>query len=86
MRARTKGWPHTHAWFSLGRWGKLINVLALIYGGFMIINIALWNDTGLFGDFGTDGRASLEPVHQHVHQAVRSGARGHAGLAAASRR
>ena len=35
-----------------GRWGKLVNILALIYGGLMIINIALWADTGLFGDFG----------------------------------
>ena len=30
------------AWFSLGRWGKLVNILALVYGGLMIINIALW--------------------------------------------
>ena len=62
MRARMRGWPHTKAWFSLGRWGKLINVAALIYGGLMIVNIALWADTGLFGDFGTDGRLYWNPM------------------------
>ena len=45
--ARTRGWPHTKAWFSLGRWGMLVNILALIYGGLMIINIALWHDENL---------------------------------------
>ena len=59
MRARMKGWPHTRAWFHLGRWGKLINVLALLYGGLMIINIALWNDPALFGDFGSANRGSF---------------------------
>jgi amino acid transporter len=62
LRARMRGWPHTKAWFSLGSWGKLINVAALIYGGLMIINIALWADTGLFGDFGTDGRLYWNPM------------------------
>jgi amino acid transporter len=62
MRARMRGWPHTKAWFNLGSWGKLINVAALIYGGLMIINIALWADTGLFGDFGTDGRLYWNPM------------------------
>jgi len=61
MRARMKGWPQTRAWFSLGRWGKLVNGLALVYGGLMIVNIALWADTGLFGDFGTDGRLFWNP-------------------------
>jgi amino acid transporter len=61
MRARTKGWPHARAWFSLGRWGKIINVVALIWGGLMIINIALWNDPALFGDFGSSGRAFWNP-------------------------
>ncbi len=41
--ARRKGWPHEGAWFSLGRWGTiLVNILALVWGGLMIINIALW--------------------------------------------
>jgi amino acid transporter len=62
MWARTKGWPHASAWFSLGRWGKVINILALIWGGLMIVNIGLWNDTALFGDFGTEGRLFWNPT------------------------
>jgi hypothetical protein len=38
-----------------------VNILALIYGGVMIVNIALWNDPGLFGDFGGEGRAYWNP-------------------------
>jgi len=41
LGARLRGWPRTRAPFSLGRWGMLINILALIYGGVMIINF-LW--------------------------------------------
>jgi urea carboxylase system permease len=59
--ARRKGWPRTKAWFNLGRWGMPVNILALIYGGLMIINIALWNDEALFGDFGTGTRALWNP-------------------------
>jgi amino acid transporter len=40
MRARARGWPKTSAPFRLGRWGILVNVLALVYGGAMIINFA----------------------------------------------
>src|SRR5262249_53323654 len=40
MRARLRGWPKTKAPFSLGRWGIWINLLALIYGGGMLVNIA----------------------------------------------
>jgi urea carboxylase system permease len=54
--ARRKGWPHKGAWFSLGSWGTIINVLALIWGGVMVINIGIWTDTNLFGDFGNDLR------------------------------
>lgn len=61
LAARFRGWPHQKAWFSLGRWGKLVNILALIYGGLMIINIALWADGSLFGDWGTDGRLFWNP-------------------------
>ena len=56
LLARRRGWPRQKAWFSLGRWGIPVTVLALIYGGVMILNIALWNDPGLFGDFGGEGR------------------------------
>jgi urea carboxylase system permease len=41
LSARLKGWPRTKAPFSLGRWGMLVNILALIYGGLMVINF-LW--------------------------------------------
>jgi len=61
LAARFRGWPHQKAWFSLGRWGKLVNILALVYGGLMIINIALWADGSLFGDWGTDGRLYWNP-------------------------
>jgi len=61
MAARMSGWPHKPAWFNLGRWGKLVNILALVYGGLMIVNIGLWADTSLFGDWGTDGRLFWNP-------------------------
>jgi urea carboxylase system permease len=61
LSARMKGWPHKPAWFNLGRWGMPVNILALIYGGLMIINISLWTDPGLFGDFGGDGRGFTNP-------------------------
>lgn len=61
LAARRRGWPHKPAWFSLGRWGMPINILALIYGGLMIVNLGLWNDPNLFGDFGGDGRAFWNP-------------------------
>jgi amino acid transporter len=58
--ARRRGWPTNTAFFSLGRWGLVINILALLYGAFMIVNIGLWvSET--FGDFGTDLRALSNP-------------------------
>jgi amino acid transporter len=59
--ARTRGWPRQGAWFKLGSWGTIINVVALLYGGFMIVNIGLWVAPNLFGDFGTDLRAWSNP-------------------------
>ncbi len=82
LLARRKGWPHQPAWFNLGRWGMPVNILALVYGGLMIINIALWADQSLFGDFGNGRAQLLEPVHQHVPAVVRSAARRPAGVAA----
>jgi amino acid transporter len=55
LQARRRGWPHKGAWFKLGSWGTIINVVALIWGGFMIINIGLWTSSW-FGDFGNDLR------------------------------
>jgi amino acid transporter len=40
MRARTRGWPRASAPFRLGRWGLLVNIVALVYGGAMLINFA----------------------------------------------
>jgi amino acid transporter len=60
LMARRRGWPHKPAWFNLGRWGMLVNILALVYGGVMILNIALWADP-MFGDFGTGGRDFWNP-------------------------
>jgi urea carboxylase system permease len=40
MRARLRGWPKVAAPFSLGRWGIPLNVLALAWGGGMLINFA----------------------------------------------
>ncbi len=50
--ARTRGWPHTGAWFKLGSWGTIINILALVWGAAMIINFSLWQSDA-FGAFGT---------------------------------
>jgi len=54
--ARTKGWPHHGAWFTLGSWGTIINILALLWGGVMVVNIAIWTDPAIFGVFGNDLR------------------------------
>ena len=40
LRARLRGWPKATAPFSLGRWGVPVNVLALAWGGGMLINFA----------------------------------------------
>jgi amino acid transporter len=56
LRARRRGWPHQGAWFKLGSWGTVINVLALVYGLLMVINIGLWEWEG-FGDYGNELRS-----------------------------
>jgi urea carboxylase system permease len=60
LAARRRGWPHQGAWFKLGSWGTIINVLALIYGGAMVINFGLWKND-LFGGFGTGLRDFTNP-------------------------
>jgi urea carboxylase system permease len=40
MRVRLKGWPHEKGDFSLGRWGMLINILAIAWGAGMLVNFA----------------------------------------------
>lgn len=38
LRARMRGWPRAPAPFRLGRWGIVVNVLALVWGGSMLVN------------------------------------------------
>ena len=59
--ARYRGWPRKPAWFSLGRWGKLVNIVAIVYGGLMLFNIAIWQSS-IFGDFGGAGRGITNPT------------------------
>ncbi len=40
LRARLAGWPRTTAPFKLGRWGPVVNIVGLLYGGAMLINFA----------------------------------------------
>jgi urea carboxylase system permease len=60
LAARTRGWPHKGAWFNLGSWGTVINILALVYGGLMVLNFGLWKNA-LFGGFGTALRDYTNP-------------------------
>lgn len=41
LSARLKGWPTEAAPFKLASWGMIVNVLALVWGGSMLINF-LW--------------------------------------------
>ena len=61
LAARLKGWPHQASGFKLGSWGTLINVLALVWGGLMIINFALWH-ADAFGDWGNGLRDLTNPT------------------------
>jgi urea carboxylase system permease len=38
LRARLRGWPKQPGAFSLGRWGVVLNALALVWGGSMLVN------------------------------------------------
>src|ERR1700728_323535 len=40
MAARMRGWPKVRAPFHLGPWGLVVNAVALLYGGAMIVNFA----------------------------------------------
>ena len=40
LRARLKGWPREKTPFSLGKWGIPVNILALLWGGAMLVNFA----------------------------------------------
>jgi urea carboxylase system permease len=45
FNARRRGWPSEAAPFSLGRWSMIVNVLALVWGGSMLINFAWFRDS-----------------------------------------
>jgi urea carboxylase system permease len=38
MRARMRGWPKAKAPFSLGGWGKVVNIVAIVWGLAMLLN------------------------------------------------
>jgi amino acid transporter len=59
LLARRRGWPQRSAPFSLRGWGTVINVAALVYGGLMLVNFALWQAQDLFGYFGSDSMRAL---------------------------
>jgi urea carboxylase system permease len=40
LRARLSGWPKSDAPFKLHRWGLVVNIIGLLYGGAMLINFA----------------------------------------------
>jgi urea carboxylase system permease len=40
LRARLRGWPREKTPFALGKWGIPVNILALAWGGGMLINFA----------------------------------------------
>ena len=50
LRRLRGGWPNADhgPYYHLGRWGLPINVVAVVYGIFMIINLA-WPRTGVYG-------------------------------------
>jgi amino acid transporter len=53
--ARRRGWPRQGAWLNLGSWGTILNILARVWGGLMVINIGIWTSP-IFGPFGSDLR------------------------------
>jgi urea carboxylase system permease len=73
--ARTRGWPHRGAWFSLGSWGTTLNILALIWGGLMVINIGIWTSP-IFGVFGNDLRNTWSNPFINTFVAIGKGADG----------
>ena len=73
--ARSRGWPHRGAWFSLGSWGTILNILALIWGTVMVINIGIWTSP-IFGVFGNDLRNTWSNPFINTFVAVGKGADG----------
>ncbi|HTS15221.1 MAG TPA: amino acid permease [Candidatus Sulfotelmatobacter sp.] len=61
LAARLGGWPRQRAAFNLGGWGLVVNIVALIWGGLMLINFGLWQWSP-FGDWGNALRADSNPT------------------------
>ncbi len=59
--ARSRGWPRNRAWFNLGGAGIVINIVALVWGGLMLVNFSLW-DNPAFGDWGNSLRDFTNPT------------------------
>ena len=55
MRARAKGWPKTKAPFSLGGWGKVVNVVAILWGAAMLLNFLTPSPVNSAFDPNADG-------------------------------
>jgi amino acid transporter len=74
--ARFRGWPTEKAPFKLGGWGTIVNILALVWGGSMLLNF-LWlrpasnptlntylNPTGAAGGAGLGGFGDTVPIFE----------------------
>jgi amino acid transporter len=74
--ARFRGWPTEKAPFKLGGWGMIVNILALVWGGSMLVNF-LWlrpasnptlntylNPTGAAGGAGLGGFGDALPIFE----------------------
>ena len=69
LRARMRGWPKTPAPFKLGKWGPVVNVVGLLYGGVMLVNFA-WprvasNPTPNQTVVGT-GKSAVQTLNFHI--------------------
>jgi amino acid transporter len=76
--ARLRGWPTANAPFKLGGWGMIVNILALAWGGSMLVNF-LWlrpasnptlntylNPTGAAGGASLGGFGDFLPIFEAV--------------------
>ena len=59
MRARMRGWPKSRAPFSLGRWGKVVNVAAIVWGLAMLLNFLTPSDASSAFDPNASGASYL---------------------------
>ena len=71
LAARFRGWPHKPAWFNLGAGACSINILALVYGGLMLINIGHLAGPGALRRLRRRRPGDHEPDRSRLHQAVR---------------